>query len=240
MEMILPRKPKRPALRVPSHRTDDFEAVAKLITRDPPKWLAMHLRDWAPSIFMAYGVDQRQPTRAEMKKILDSISNAAALLQRALAASSVSEFLDAGGQGPMEAVGTFRMMASEVHMRAGAAARLPNIINARGKARAGKGRALPDRAISAQTYCALLIAETSKWFRGEYPAARSMEAAQAIDLYWKLAGGQKDSWGKDTLTSWRYHLTKALKVEAKMERAEYHRHLTEAERSAAYFATNPA
>lgn len=212
-----------------------FAPIAKLIAPDPPEWLAEHLQRWSPTIFLSRAVEMRQSTRAEMRQMLAQISSAAGLLQRALSEGSVREFLDADPSTPMDSSGKFQMILGELLFRADRAARSPILDSRTGRTKAGRGPALPDGAISAQTYCALLIAETWKWFRGEYPAPRNRQAARAVDLYWQLSGGQKQIWGNDPLSSWRHHFIKAQAIPAEKDRAEYRRHLLEANRAAALF-----
>jgi hypothetical protein len=220
---------RKPKIDLPvQHPIDEFKAVARLITPDPPDWLAEHLMSWAPTIFLSKAAELRQPTRAEMVEILTKVRDAAALLQRALAQPSVCEFLDAGGSEPLDAHFKFRMVVGELQLRADRASKLPNLVDKKGKVKAGRGHAQPDGAISTQTYCALLIAEAWKWFRGEYPAPRNKRAAQAIDLCWQLAGGKREtSWGNNPLTAWRYHLKAAATIPAEQERAELRRHMRE-------------
>jgi hypothetical protein len=118
-----------------------------------------------------------------------------------------------------------RTAVDDVQARADRASKTPDLVDSKGKAKAGRGRARPSGAISAQTYCAIFIAEVWKFFRGKYPAPRNKEAEEAADLYWKLAGGKRDSWGNDPAGAWRPHLAKADKTPAIQDRAEIRRHL---------------
>ena len=184
---------QRPEMAGPPDRWPDaLKPVAELIVPDPPDWLAEHLSRWTTTIYMHQAIERRQPTRAQMVKILAKVRDAADLLRRALGEPSVCEFLNAGASRPLDASYKFQLVLEELHIRAGRALKLPNLIDGKGKVKAGRGRALPDGAISGQTYCALLIAEAWKRFHGEYPASRNRKAAKAVDLYWRLAGGQRD------------------------------------------------
>ena len=225
----------------PDHWPDAFKPVAELITPDPPEWLAEHLLRWATTIYMCQAVERRQPTRAQMVKILAKVRDAADLLRRALGEPSVCEFLNAGASTPLDASYKFQIVLGELQIRAGRALKLPNLIDSKGKVKAGRGRALPDGAISGQTYCALLIAEAWKRFHGEYPASRNRKAAKAVDLYWRLAGGQRDiSWGNDPLAAWRYHLKEAESIPAEQDRAEIRRHMLESARFADHLKSEAA
>jgi hypothetical protein len=89
---------------------------------------------------------------------------------------------------------------------------------------------LPKAGISAQAYCALLIAEVWLYFRDDYPSPGNTQAAEAADIYWRLLGGERQSWGSDKLIAWRSHFRKASNdqsAEMMNLRAEYQRHLRE-------------
>jgi hypothetical protein len=211
-----------------------FKPVAELITPEPPDWLSEHLWQWSPTIGMSRAVEGRQPTRAEMVSLLKKVRDAAALLQGAVAKPSVCEFLNAGGTIPMDSPFKFQMIVGELQLRAERASKLPNLINDKGKTKPGRGHAQPDGAMSAKTYCALLIAEAWKYFRGAYPAPRNTQAARAADMYWHLTGGKTQSWGAYPLTAWRHQFTQAATAPAERDRGELQRHMKESARWADY------
>lgn len=221
-------------MQAPSSSIEEFQPVARLIAPDSPGWLASLLMRWAPTIFLNYTVEKRQPTRAEMKRILNGVHQSAAFLQRALGEPAVREFLDIGDDRPLGSMVKFDEVLSELNRRAANAAKVPALVNSSGKTKAGQGKALPDSAISAQTYCALLIAETWRSFRGEYPPPQNVDAAKATEILWKLSGGDKQTWGNNPLGSWRHHFKKASKLPAEQERAEIRRHLRESEYAATH------
>ncbi|HEY4275994.1 MAG TPA: hypothetical protein VGM68_10950 [Rhizomicrobium sp.] len=227
-----PRRLKQKAeeFRPPSQQLPDYEAVAKLLAPNPPPWLSGYLKRWAPSIFLHHGVEQRQPTRAEMREILIEIVKSAGLLQRAIIEPSVQEFLSGVSTEPLELPVKFQSLLGELKKRADLASQSPILVDHKGKTKGGRNRAFPVEAISAQTYCALLIAEVWKWFRGDYPAPRNRQAQKSAEIYWHLANGPRQGWGNDTLAAWRYHIGNALKTKEK-ERTEFRRHLRESERS---------
>ena len=222
------------SIRPPSNSVADFEAVAQLIVSNSPEWLAEELMRWAPTIFLSYAVEKRQPKRAQMKKILTAVSDAAALLIRALREAPVCEFLNAGGDGPMDKPSNFQWILREIQSRAERAGKLPNLVGSDGQLKAGRGRAMPDGATSAQTFCALYIAEVWKWFHGEYPPSDNKRAGEAIDRYWAASGGEKQSWGNKSINSWRHHLKKSRKAQDQGMRAEICRHLDAAKLWAEY------
>lgn len=216
--------------KVGSPSVEAFEPIAQLIAPDPPMWLKEHLRRWRSSILSTYAVETRQPSRKYMRKMLTDVEEAASLLIRVLGASALVKFLDVGADQPLPAPGNLRAMLVDLRDRAKTASGSPALVNSEGRTRAGKGRASPKATISAQTYCALLIAETWKHFRGDYPSPRNKQAAEAVDIYWRLSGGERQSWGNDKLIAWRRHFHEAGKFrsdEASTLRAEYRRHLPE-------------
>jgi hypothetical protein len=208
---------------------DPFEVIAHLIAgEDAPPWLAEHLKLWIPSIRVARVVEKRQPGRSEMKNRLVKIGKAAALLTRALDEPSTREFLEAGPSGPIENIGAFGRSLKDLADRADHASASPALADKTGKTRAGRGRATPPGALSAQAYCALLVAEAWRYFHCKYPPPRSGEAAQAAEAYWRATGVERKGWGNDPLNAWRHHFNaaKALKTADKL-RTEIRRHLEE-------------
>jgi len=232
-------KALKPKVELPADTSvDAFRPVAELIIPDPPTWLAEHLQRWSSTIFLGHAVELRQPTRAEMVEILTEVGDATALLRRALGEPSVREFLYPGDAVSLAHLALLRTAIDDVQARTDSASKMPSLVNGKGKAKAGRGRAQPPGAISAQTYCALFIAEVWKFFRGEYPAPRNREAEEAANLYWKLAGGKRNSWGNDPAGAWRPHLAKAEKTRAVRDRAAIQCHLREAAQQAKLLASD--
>ena len=209
---------------------DPFEVIAHLIAgEDAPPWLAGHLKRWVPSIWVDRVAEKRQPGRSEMRKLLVRIGKAAALLARALDEPSTREFLEAGPpSGPIENIGAFGRSLKDLADRADHASESRALVDQTGKTRAGRGRAMPSGALSAQAYCALLVAETWRYFRDKYPTQSSRKAAQAAQAYWRATGVERKGWGNDPLNAWRHHFSaaEALKAEDKL-RTEIRRHLKE-------------
>jgi hypothetical protein len=218
-----------------------FEPIAQLITPTPPPWLKEHLRRWLP--MHAYAEAVLQPSRAEMRAILTKVVEAASLLVRALGSSTVVEFLNCDADRPLPAPGNLQAMLVDFRDRAAAASRLPTLVDSKGRTKAGKGRAAPIARISAQAFCALLIAETWLHFRRRYPSPRNKKAAEAADIYWRLLGAERRSWGNDHLITWRRHFQAAAgdqSPEIVKQRAEYQRHLRESARMEALLAQGPS
>jgi len=195
---------------IENNRPDSFDKLAHLITPAPPAWLKQFLQSWAPSVALAGGVEERQPTRAEMLDVLVKMSESAALLTRALGESAIFPFLDVDPIVPLDAP-ALRAVAFDIYRRATEGAKSPALVDAQGKARAGRGRAMPETAISAQTFCALIIVELFRHFMGKRRLApTNLKAAEAAELFWQIAGGQRQSWGENPIVAWRKVFKKAM------------------------------
>jgi hypothetical protein len=206
-----------------------------LITQKPPIWLKEHLRRWLP--VYPYAAEILQPSRAEMRAILTKVAEAASVLKKALRSSAI-EFLDLGADEPLRAPGNLQAPLLDIRNRAAAASRSPALLDSKGRC-----RAMPKAGISAKTYCALLIAETWLYFNGNYPPPRNKKAEEAADIYWRLAGGERQSGGQDKLIAWRRHFQEALKnqsAEMNALRKEHKRHLLESARMEALTAEDPS
>jgi hypothetical protein len=149
-----------------------------------------------------------------MRHRLGKIGEAALLLCRELGQPAIREFLEVPPAVPIENMGLLDKGLRDLAGRANRASKATSLVNKAGKSKAGRSRAAPPGAISAQTYCALLIAETWKYFRGRDPAPRNKQAAKAADAYWRAAGCERITWGEDPLNAWRYHFGKARTAEA--------------------------
>jgi hypothetical protein len=211
----------------------DFEPVAELLTPKPPAWLAEQLYRWAPSVRLDQAVQMHQPSRADMRTNLAKINSAAELLSRELAKPAVREFLEPRTMGPIQKFGYLQRMLLDICDRAERASQSPALVNAEGQTKAGKGRAVPEGTSSPQVYCALVIAETWKFFKDNYPGSRNAEAARAAEEYWRLAGCERQSWGDKPLNAWRRHFEEAASQNMDELRREYIRHLNESAAHAA-------
>ena len=203
------------------------EVAGLIAPTNASPWLVALLRDWAPSIMLDRGVHAIQPTKAKMRKQLTKMAEAAAILQRGLSDSSTKEFLELEGSVHIENIGGLDHTLRVIGERAALAANSPRIAAAAGKAKKGRGKALPSGAISPKAFCALIVAETWAHLRGDHPAPRNQEAAAAADAYWRASGGTTQSWGSDPLTSWSYHFKEARSAAAETLRNEVRRHCVE-------------
>ena len=78
-----------------------YEKVARAITGDdPPAWLVRFLKMWGPCLAVDRGVAAvKLPTRAQMRKTLEGVRAAAALILSALDDGETRGFLDAASPG---------------------------------------------------------------------------------------------------------------------------------------------
>ena len=136
----------------PGNSACDFEPIAKLLTPDPPAWLAEHLCRWAPSLRLDRAVQSHQPSRAEMLTILAKVKSSAELLLRAVGTSAVREFLEPRDIGPIPTLGYLQRMLIDLCKRSERASQSPALVNAKGQTKAGTGRAAPEGTISPQVY----------------------------------------------------------------------------------------
>jgi len=210
----------------PDHPVRKFRPVAKLITAEPPNWLGEHLLTWAHEAAVCLSMEPFQQKRAELTQNLRKFREAAAFMRHGLDELSICQFLSAGAVAPLDDPCKFQIVLSELENRAADAVNSSNLVDDKGKVKAGTGRAMPDGAISGQVYCALVIAEAWKKIHGKYPAPRNTNAIEATNLYWHLIGGKRrQSWGNDHLTAWRHHLRKAKTISNVRDRAEIRRHM---------------
>ena len=210
----------------PDHPVRKFGPVAKLIIAEPPNWLGEHLLTWAHDVAVCLSMEALQQKRAELTENLRKFREAAAFMRHGLDELSICQFLSAGADAPLDAPYKFQIVLNELENRAANAGNSPNLVNEKGRVKAGTGRAMPDGAISGQAYCALVIAEAWKKIHGKYPAPRNTNAIEATNLYWHLIGGKRPpSWGDDHLMAWRHHLRKAITISNVRDRAEIRRHM---------------
>ena len=73
----------------PGNLTPYFEKLAVLITSTPRAWLAPHLMRWSRTVLLDREVQERQPTRSEIRTTLNGIREAADFLQHSLPAIAV-------------------------------------------------------------------------------------------------------------------------------------------------------
>jgi hypothetical protein len=178
-----------------------------------------------------------------MRELLIRVVGAAKFLQHAVAHPAIREFLESPPAGPIENIGIFDRSLRDLAERLEGALKTPSLTNEAGKTKAGRGRAMPPEAVSPQVYCAMLIAETWKHFRGRYPGVHNQKAAKAAHLYWMACGKDSEEehrrklfddeirgWGGEPINRWRHYFEMTRPPTLTAEREDYVRRLAEAER----------
>jgi hypothetical protein len=220
--------PMHPRLR-PDY-LDPFIKVARLIyPTDPPTWLAEQLCSWNRWLYRDRRVEENRPTRPQMRSSLLEVENAALLLVEGLKPSWVREFFDAAPQGPILDPERLIRALEDLSDRASQARDGPDLAVKSGATKPGPGKARPE-AITPHTLCAIMIWEAWKHMHKAEPAPKNRQAAQAAEAYWRAAGGEGHHSGEEPLAFWRHHFKKAAASRAEDFRAEWRRHLIEAER----------
>ncbi len=143
----------------------------------------------------------------------------------------IREFLEAEPQSPFTDPELIIRVLEDLADRADQAWASPALTTDAGATKPGSGKARSVASVSAQTYCALLILETWKFFHGAEPRTKNRKAVAAAEAYWRAAGGTPHSCGDEPLVCWYYHFKLARKHKAKALTAEYRRHLVENDRS---------
>lgn len=213
----------------PSSVTIDYEAVARLITPEPPRWLLEHLGRWSSSVWLQSAVMAFQPSRVQMRERLRSVETAVATLRKALGDRPSHGFLDAAGAEKIAYHGVVDAHLADLGARAKKALSSSELAKPDGKTKAGRGPALPSGAIYPASLCALIVVEAWKHFRGAYPGARNEKACEAAELLWSLGANRRSSWGTNRLTAWRRPFEEAMSPAFDEQRADVVRHLKQSE-----------
>jgi hypothetical protein len=206
-----------------------YQEISKLIVGpDGPPWLPDFLSSSAPGLALDRNVQALLPSRADMRKTLRGVGEAAVFMRSAVNEGSVRAFLEDNSRGPIPYHGWLDHFLGDLAARAVDAQESARLTNPKGKTKAGKGAAAPSNSFSPERYCALLIAELWHHFRSRYPGKRNRKAAQAAEMLWSATGTGRGGWGPDPLTVWegRFQEIKTLKI-AEKERSKIRRRLTE-------------
>ena len=210
---------------------DPFIDVARLICGDdPPTWLAEQLWRWNRWLYRDRRVEEIRLPRKQMRSTLREIENAALLLTEALAPSLIREFLDASPGGPIVDPERLMRALEDLSDRAFQARNGADLATKSGASKPGPGKARPE-SMSPRTLCAIMIWDAWKHVHKSEPAPKNRQAAEAAEAYWRSAGGERHYAGEEPLAVWRHHFKKAAAPRGEDFRAEWRRHLIEAERS---------
>ena len=206
---------------------------------EPPEWLVVHFRHWAPTIMLQRSIAAMAFTRADARERLTNIDRAAELLISSVAYAPSRELLEPTDLGAIPQAGELLLSLRGVQSRARSALQSPGLMMADGTAPRGRGRVGPEKATHPKVMVAGMIA-----LRGRRPSPRNIGACEAADLLWRYTTGiiekarldkrlslnEQAARGNDRLTQWRRHFEAAL-AEAPIlgsNHNEYMRHLREA------------
>ena len=219
--------------RTSSRTLEHFVEVARLIAGDTfPEWLPRLLSNWTSDLFRERSMERHQrPTRAAMRGMLSRFEAAALDIIEGLESPWIREFLEAEPNIPLVNPELIIDILEDLADRANQAWASAALTTDAGATKPGSGKARSVASASAQTYCALLILETWKFFHGAEPRPKNRKAVAAAEAYWRAAGGDPHSSGDEPLASWYYHFGLARNHKAKTLTAEYRRHLVENDRS---------
>ncbi len=211
---------------------------------EPPEWLVIHFRHWAPAIMIQRSIAAMAFTRADARERLTNIDRAAEILISAVAYAPSRELLERTDLGAIPEAGELVLALRGVQSRALSALELPGLMTADATAPRGRGRVRPEGATHPKVMVAGMIALAWEDIRGRRPGPRNAGACEAADLLWRYTTGiiekvrldkrlglnEQAARGNDRLTQWRRHFEAAL-AEAPIlgsNHKEYMRHLREA------------
>jgi len=211
---------------------------------EPPEWLVLHFRVWAPGIMLQRAIAAMAFTRTDARERLTNIARAAEILISAVAHAPSRELLERTDLGAIPEANQLVLALREVQSRALSALQSPGLMTADGTAPRGRGRVGPVGATQAKVMVAGMIALAWEEIRGRRPGPRNTGACEAADLLWRLSTGileeggldkrlglnKEAARGNDRLTQWRRHFEAALAETPILgsNHKEYMRHLREA------------
>jgi hypothetical protein len=211
---------------------------------EPPEWLVLHFRHWAPAIMVQRSIAAMAFTRTDARKWLTNIDRAAEILISAVAYAPSRELLERTDLGAIPEADELVPALRGVQSRALSALQSPGLMTADGTAPKGRGRVGREGATHPKVMVAGMIALAWEDIRGRRPGPRNTGACEAADLLWRYTTGllekvrldkrlslnEEAARGNDRLTQWRRHFEAAL-AEAPIlgsNHKEFMRHLREA------------
>ncbi len=203
--------PQPPRLPLTDH--DAFVNIARLIVGHSPacSWLAESLRKQAGSVFLDRHVHTTQPSRAEVRKVVERMLNGDLTEDNLLREDPVMQYLDAFGEGPIEARCRWALQSLQTET---------------GQTRRGPGKATPPDGVDPMTYCALLVAEAWEKLHGKRPPSKSSRASAAAEQLWRASSGDGHYGEDEPFARWRYHFKLAARAEQRQLRMEFRRRLS--------------
>jgi hypothetical protein len=191
---------------------------------EPPEWLVVHFRHWAPGIMLQRSIAAMAYTRTEAREWLANIDRAAEILISAVAYAPSRELLERTDLGSIPGADDLVPILRGVQSRALSALESPGLMTADGTTPKGRGRVRPEGATHSKVMVAGMIALAWEDIRGRRPGPRNTGACEAADLLWRYTTGllekvrldkrlslnEETARGNDRLTQWRRHFEAAL------------------------------
>jgi hypothetical protein len=223
----------------PSYDASTFEQVARLIAGDEcdVSWLAVGLRQWVwpqertPTRLrkgtelgffasIAEGRWSRKRLLRVLEKTLPDTSKKVSELASDFAISSYLTDKQFGEGFDRVQIVHLCNLLFELRRRCEAVSLSPDLVSARGKAKAGRSKTLAPDQVDEKVACASAISVAWKFTRGEPPGAYLREAGQAAELLFAVGmapPGRFDrvkprrSWGNHPIHAWPRYFEKARK-----------------------------
>ena len=208
----------------PSETLTERDVARAIAGGEPPEWLVVHFRHWAPAIMVQRSIAAMAFTRTDARERLTNIDRAAEILISAVAYAPSRELLERTDLGAIPAAGELVLALRGVQSRALSALQSPGLMTTDGTAPRGRGRVGPERATRSKVMVAGMIALAWEDIRGRRPGPRNTGACEAADLLWRYTTGiiekarldkrldlnEEAARGNDRLTQWRRHFEAAL------------------------------
>ena len=136
---------------------------------EPPEWLVVHFRHWAPAIMVQRSIAAMAFTRTDARKWLTNIDRAAEILISAVAYAPSRELLERTDLGAVPEADELVPALRGVQNRALSALQSPGLMTADGTTPKGRGRVRPEGATHSKVMVAGMIALAWEDIRGRRP-----------------------------------------------------------------------
>ena len=168
----------------------NFAQVAELIVRSPPPWLPAFLEWSAQDLYTDRMRESYRQTKAQTKKRLASLRDAARLILHELDSYPFRDFLEMEPLGLIRDTSSLRLALRDIEDRAVRSAALPVFTKETGETRSGRVKALAPDHVSARVLCAARTAELWLFFHDVEPGPKGPRAAEFEKLNIRPHRGQ--------------------------------------------------
>jgi hypothetical protein len=212
---------------------EHVQRIAKLIAKDAPDFLVEYLERWTPSVHIHGQILKLAPSRRELRAQLETMLNSPSKAQSGFRDLFVGDFLKKIGR---EASLDFRTLPGDaLALTIVIKIALASLVDSAGRTKVGRGNAQISNSLSADMYCAIVVAEAWMFVHGNYPDPKAERAAEACEAYWNAVGGTSaPSLGNRRFGRWKHYFREIRRGMHPDDRAELRRHLQEAKRADAH------